>query len=100
MARVGEAWKERRAMGERWASSWRDSRAGRKEVAIVVCGMEVVYCDALGDLDSRRRCTSTLAGNAEYQDQQARSDWLPIERLPRESAADAEERGKQHERPG
>ena len=39
MARVGEAWKARRAMGVRWASSWRDSRAGRNEVAIVcVCG--------------------------------------------------------------
>lgn len=35
MARVGEAWKARRAMGVRWASSWRDSRAGRNEVAIV-----------------------------------------------------------------
>lgn len=35
MARVGEAWKERRAMGVRWASNWRDSRAGRNEVAIV-----------------------------------------------------------------
>ena len=40
MARVGEAWKARRAMGVRWASSWRDSRAGRNEVAIV-CVCEV-----------------------------------------------------------
>jgi hypothetical protein len=40
MARVGEAWKARRAMGVRWASSWRDSRAGRNEVAIV-CVYEV-----------------------------------------------------------
>lgn len=39
MARVGEAWKARRAMGVRWASSWRDSRAGRNEVAIV-CEVE------------------------------------------------------------
>jgi hypothetical protein len=40
MARVGEAWKARRAMGVRWASSWRDSRAGRNEVAML-CVCEV-----------------------------------------------------------
>ena len=54
IARVGEAWKERRAMDWRWASSWRESRAGRNEVAIVYVWLNrQSVCNCVSSIDSR-----------------------------------------------